>query len=186
MNFIKEIFADTYKSTIAAITFTMVCIIGEYRSFSYIKWGNFELSFDVMYFFSLTSAIILWTCLLGKGLKHLNASIHGKKILKTLKNCTQQEKKFLYNRIFENGNEVTIDLQTDSYFYEKGDDVLRGMFYELYKQQFSTKEKMLIFLRGLENKGILQNYGNQTMIIPQQVWDILVKNSDEIFKGFKK
>ncbi len=181
MNFIKEIFADTYKSTIAAITFTVVCIIGEYRSFSYIKWGNFELSFDVMYFFSLTSAIILWTCLLGKGLKHLNTSRRGKQILKTLKNCTQQEKEFLYNRIFENDNDLIIDLQTDSYFYER-------IGYKLLpsRRDFLTKEKILIFLRKLENKGILKSYGNQTMIIPQQVWDILVKNSDEIFKGFKK
>ena len=184
INFIKEIFADTYKSTIAAIAFTIVCIIGEYHSFSYIKWGDFELSFDVLSFFSLCSAAILWTWLLGKGIKYLGTLIHGKKILKTLKDCTQQEKEFLYNRVFENDNELTIDLQTDSYFYDT-DSMYGVLVYKLYKPQFSSKEKILIFLRKLEKKGILQNYGNQTMIIPQQVWNILVKHSDEIFEGLK-
>lgn len=182
INFIKEIFADSYKSTIAATTFTIVCIVSEYRNFSYIKWGDFELSFDVLYFFSLSAAIILWTCLLGNGLKYLGLLIHKKNILKTLKDCTQQEKEFLYNRIFENNNGRDIDFRYDSYFYKHvGYDTT-----EPYRCDLLTKEKILIFLRKLENKGILQSDSRHTMIIPQQVWDILVKYSDEIFKRQKR
>lgn len=185
MKFITEILNDTYKSVIAAIAFSVVCIVGEYRSFSYVKWGDFELSFDVLYFFSLTSATVLWVYLAGKALKYLGSVIYGKNILKELKKCTLPEKNFLYNRIFENDNELTLDLQTDSYFYEKEYDVFGNLKYRLYKQEFPTKEKVLIFLRKLENKGILKNGGNQTMIIPQQIWDILVQNSDEIFIELK-
>lgn len=95
-----------------------------------------------------------------------------------------QEKRFLYNRIYKNGNERSIDLQNDRYFYKVKNEYLSE--YIPCQKDLSTEEKILIFLRKLEKKGILQSHGNQTMIIPQQVWDILVKKSDEIFKGLNK
>ena len=175
-----EIFTDAYKCIIVALTCTVVCIVGNYRNFGYVKFGSFELSFDFLFFVSLVLAIVCWTILAIACIQYGCFLIVGKILLNRLKKCTAQEKRFLYNRIFENGNDRSIDLQTEGYFYERiGYKILPS------RRDFHTKEKILIFLRKLENKGILQSRGNQTMIIPQQVWDILVKNSVEIFKGLK-
>ena len=42
----------------------------------------------------------------------------NKKLLKTLKNCSDDEKDFLYNRVYENGNELQISINSDRYFYQ--------------------------------------------------------------------
>ena len=173
-----DIFTDAYKCTIVALTCTVVCIVENYRNFGYVKFGNFELSFDFLFFVALVLAIVCWTILGIASLQYIFSLIHGKILLYRLKNCTVQEKRFLYNRIFEKGNERSINFTEDSYFYK-----YVGYTKVPYRNDLLTEEKILIFLRKLENKGILQSQGNQTMIIPQQVWDILVKNSDEIFKG---
>lgn len=106
-----------------------------------------------------------------------------KRILKTLKNCTPEEKDFLYNRVYENGNELQIDMNSDAYFYKQDE---RTTTYHLvcYKRVFDTKSKVIKFLRQLEKKKIIKNFGNQHMIIPERVWDILIKNANEIFKDF--
>lgn len=109
----------------------------------------------------------------------------AKKILGTLKNCTSEEKKFLYNRVYENGNELQIDMGRDKYFYKLDGNAL-GCRFSLYKKQFDTKGKVIKFLRQLENKKIIKNFGNQNMTIPVPVWNVLVKYADEIFKDFKK
>ena len=108
-------------------------------------------------------------------------------VLKTLKNCSSEEKDFLYNRVYENNNELQIDMDRDTYFYEKKliSRYGGGFTYELYKGNFDDKEKVIKFLRCLENKGIIKNYGNQSMTIPLQVWNILVKYADEIFKDYE-
>ena len=107
-----------------------------------------------------------------------------KQILKILLNLTRQEKQFLYNRIYENANELQIDMRGDSYFYEqdKNTNVYKLV---LYKKEFNTTGKVGIFLRNLEKKAILENAGNQTMRIPKIVWDVLIKNSDDIFISLK-
>ena len=109
----------------------------------------------------------------------------AKKILGTLKNCTSEEKAFLHNRVYENGNETQIDMNDDGYFYKR-EEVGFGYKLCLYKRNFGTKEKVIKFLRCLEKKQIIKNFGNQSMIIPVPVWNVLVKNADEIFKDFKK
>ena len=37
---------------------------------------------------------------------------------------------------------------------------------------------------AINKKGIIKNFGNQSMTIPLQVWNILVKYADEIFKDY--
>ncbi len=108
----------------------------------------------------------------------------AKKILKTLKKCTPEEKDFLYNRVYENGNELQIDMNTDSYFYKKIFD-WGEIIYEFCKDAYNTKEKIGLFLRQLEKKQIIKNFGNQSMTIPVPVWNVLVKHADEIFEDFK-
>ena len=73
----------------------------------------------------------------------------SKKILKTLKNCSSEEKDFLYNRVYENNNELQIDMDRDTYFYEKKliSRYGGGFTYELYKGNFDDKEKVIKFLR---------------------------------------
>ncbi|MBR5129870.1 MAG: hypothetical protein IKV03_01410 [Alphaproteobacteria bacterium] len=111
----------------------------------------------------------------------------NKNLLKTLKNCTPEEKDFLYSRIYENDNELSIEMNYDSYFYKKKQmsKFGGGFTFNLYKKQFNTKEKVIKFLRQLENKKIIQCHGNRSMIIPTPIWNILVKNADIIF-GEKK
>lgn len=110
----------------------------------------------------------------------------NKNLLKTLKNCTAEEKDFLYNRLYENDNERSIEMNRDSYFYKEKQTSQFGypFTYELYKKQFNTKEKVIKFLRQLENKGIIQAHDNKSMIIPMPVWNLLTKKADEIFKNF--
>lgn len=177
-----DIFSDAYKCIIVALTCTVVCIVGNYRNFGYVKFGSFELSFDFLFFVSLVLAIVFWTILGIACIQYGWFLINGKILLNRLKNCTVQEKRFLYNRIFEEHNARSIDFKEDSYFYQ-----YIGYNTKVpYRDDLVTKEKVLSFLCKLENKGILQSDGGQIMIIPQQVWDILVKNSDEIFKGLNK
>ena len=59
----------------------------------------------------------------------------------------------------------------------------KGFIYEFYKSEFQSKEQTLQFLRLLENKKIIKNYGNKTMIIPRDIWKVMIKNRDEIFKS---
>ena len=59
----------------------------------------------------------------------------------------------------------------------------KGFIYEFYKSEFQSKEQTLQFLRLLENKKIIKNYGNKTMSIPRDIWKVMIKNRDEIFKS---
>ena len=72
-------------------------------------------------------------------------------------------------------------MNRDDYFYLYECDGYGETTYSLYKEYFDTKEKVIKFLRQLENKQIIRNYGNQSMIISSLVWDILIKHADEIF-----
>ena len=108
----------------------------------------------------------------------------AKKILETLRKCTSEEKDFLHNRVYENGNELRIDMYSDSYFYKRDENSFGYRVY-LYKEKFNTKEKVGLFLRQLENKKIIKNFGNKDIIIPVPVWNVLVKCADEIFEDFK-
>lgn len=72
----------------------------------------------------------------------------------------------------------------DSYFYRNEELFGINNGKELYRYEFDTKEKVGKFLRELENKGLIKNFGNQTMIIPDHVWKILVKKYNKIFDGF--
>lgn len=177
-----DIFSDAYKCIIVALTCTVVCIVGNYRNFGYVKFGSFELSFDFLFFVSLVLAIVCWTILAIACIQYGWFLINGKILLNRLKKCTAQEKRFLYNRIFEKDNTRSIDFKEDSYFYQ----YVGYNNWVPYRDDLLTKEKVLIFLRKLENKKILQSDGRQTMNIPQQVWDILIKNSDEIFRGLNE
>lgn len=107
----------------------------------------------------------------------------NKKLLKTLKNCSDDEKDFLYNRVYENGNELQISINSDRYFYQI-DEQSSTHNLLFYKGRFDSKFKIMLFLRQLEKKKIIKNFGNQHMIIPERVWDILIKNANEIFKDF--
>lgn len=158
----------------------MVCFVGMYRSFGFIKISEFELSFDFLFFVALVLASVAWILLALGSIHYLFLLIYGRILFIRLKKCSIQEKAFLYYRVYENGNELQIDMNSDSYFYKWG-----GKKYLPYRQEFNAKEKIIKFLRRLENKKIIRNCGNQTMIIPQQVWNILVKHADEIFKGIK-
>ncbi len=183
---IFELLKNTKNLIIFAITCIVVCIVGEYRNFDFVEIGSFKLSFDFMFFVALVGAVVSSTILIWKILSIFFSWVRGFSILKTLINCSNEEKDFLYNRVYENGNERQIDMNHDKYFYKDvcniGDiwDTNR----ELYKNRFNTKEKTMKFIRQLENKGIIKNYGNQSMTIPLQVWNILIKYADEIFKGF--
>ena len=78
--------------------------------------------------------------------------------LKKLKSCTLQEKKFLYNRVYENDNDTLIQLCEDPYFYKKKarSSYGGGFTYTFYKPEFQSKKQILQFLRSLENKKIIQ------------------------------
>ena len=106
------------------------------------------------------------------------------RLLYVLKHCSPEEKEFLYSRVYQNGNELQIDINHDNYFYKQKKDAYEYEFY-LYKKDFNTKEKVIKFLRQLENKKIITNFGNQSMVIPVFVWNVLVKNADKIFKNLK-
>ena len=110
--------------------------------------------------------------------------ILSKRMLKILIKCTVQEKKFLYYRVYENGNELGISMYNEPYFYKENRDE-KGKFkgFSLYKKEFNTKEKVGMFLRELEKKGILRNGGNQSMTMPLWVWNVLVRNANKCFIG---
>jgi len=177
-----ELFRDINICIIIAITSTVVCVVGKYRDFDFVEIGSFKLSFDFMFFVALVCASVAWIllslCLIDK----VFSFVYGKILLSRIKKATRQEKDFLYNRVYNNGNELMIDMNRDSYFYKESEKWCVDK--EFYKKSFNTKEKVIKFLRGLENKEIIKNYGNQSMIIPLQVWNILIKNADEIFKDY--
>jgi len=178
-----ELFRDINICIIIAITSTVVCVVGKYRDFDFVEIGSFKLSFDFMFFVALVCASVAWIllslCLIDK----VFSFVYGKILLSRIKKTTRQEKDFLYNRVYNNGNELRIDMNDDPYFYKRG-SIDDSYEIKLHKKNFNTKEKVIKFLRGLENKGIIKNYGNQSMIIPLQVWNILIKNADEIFKDY--
>ncbi len=180
-----ELLKNTKNLIIFAITCIVICFVGKYRDFDFVEIGSFKLSFDFMFFVALVGAVVSSVILSGKILGIFFSWIRGFSILKTLKNCTPEEKNFLYNRVYENGNELQIEMNSDEYFYVYEFDGYGGVMYSLYKQTYDTKEKVIKFLRQLENKKIIKNYGNQSMIIPSCVWNVLVKYADEIFKDFK-
>ena len=178
-----ELFRDINNCIIIAITSTVVCIVGKYRDFDFVEIGSFKLSFDFMFFVALVCASVAWIllslCLIDK----VFSFFYGKILLSRIKKATRQEKDFLYNRVYNNGNELKIDMNEDPYFYKYG--TLNNHFgWVLYKEQFNSKEKVIKFLRRLENKGIIKNFGNQSMIIPFHVWNILIKNADKIFAEY--
>lgn len=174
---------NTKNLIIFAITCIVICFVGKYRDFDFVEIGSFKLSFDFMFFVALVGATVSSMILIWKILSILFSWIRSFSILKTLKNCTAEEKAFLYNRVYENGNELQIDMGRDKYFYKLDGNALGCKFY-LYKKQFDTKEKVIRFLRQLENKKIIKNFGNQDMTILVPVWNVLVKHADEIFKDF--
>ena len=180
-----ELFRDINICIIIAITSTVVCVVGKYRDFDFVEIGSFKLSFDFMFFVALVCASVAWIllslCLIDK----VFSFFYGKILLSRIKNATRQEKDFLYNRVYNNGNELRIDMNDDPYFYKH---VTTNDYWGWmpYKKDFNTKEKITKFLRLLENKGIIKNFGNQSMTIPLQVWNILVKYADEIFKDYDK
>lgn len=178
---IFELLKNPKNLIIFAITCIVVCIVGEYRNFDFVEIGSFKLSFDFMFFAALVGAVVSIVILIWKILSIFFSWIRGLTLLRTLKNCTPEEKDFLYNRVYKNNNELQIDMRNDKYFYAADENPFSCKYW-LYKEKFNTKEKVIKFLRQLENKKIIKNYGNQTMIIPLQVWNILIKNADEIFK----
>lgn len=76
------------------------------------------------------------------------------------------------------GNEAYINLKNDDYFY---DAVALG---EYKLRKFKNEAEKGIFIRTLENKGLLEEAGNQTMRIPELVWTVLKENANVIFKNF--
>lgn len=184
---IFELLKNTKNLVIFSITCAVVCVVGKYRDFDFVEMGSFKLSFDFVFFFSLVGVVVSSLVLMWKILYRCYSWIKNLYILYILKNCTSQEKDFLYNRVYENDNELSIEMNYDGYFYKKKRvSQFSGSFtYELYKKQFNTKEKVIKFLRQLENKKIIQYHGNKSMIIPISVWTILVKYASEIF-GAKK
>ena len=179
-----ELLKNTKNLIIFAITCIVICFVGKYRDFDFVEIGSFKLSFDFMFFVALVGATVSSIILIWRILSILFSWIRSFSILKTLKNCTSEEKKFLYNRVYENGNELKIDINNDSYFY-KMEPIFGAITYNLYRKSFDTKEKIGLFLRQLEKKQIIKNFGNQSMTIPVPVWNVLVKYADEIFEDFK-
>ena len=179
-----ELLKNTKNLIIFAITCIVVCIVGKYRDFNFVEIGSLKISFDFMFFVALVGAVVSTVILIGKILNIFFSKIRGFALLHTLKNCTLEEKDFLYNRVYKNNNELQIDMCYDKYFYAVDENSFNCKYW-LYKENFNTKEKVIKFLRLLENKGIIKNYGNQSMIIPLQVWNILIKNADEIFKDYE-
>ena len=180
-----ELLKNTKNLIIFAITCIVICFVGKYRDFDFVEIGSFKLSFDFMFFVALVGATVSSIILIWKILGVFFSWIRGCILLKTLKNCTPEEKDFLHNRVYENGNELRIDMYSDSYFYKRDENSFGYRVY-LYKEKFNTKEKVGLFLRQLENKKIIKNFGNQDMIIPVPVWNVLVKHADEIFAEKKE
>lgn len=180
-----ELLKNTKSLIIFAITCIVVCFVGKYRDFDFVEVGTFKLSFDFMFFAALVGAVVSSVILVWKTVGLFFSWIKSFSLLKILKNCTPEEKDFLYNRVYANGNELHIDMNSDCYFYEEKPLLRGGFTYNFYRQEFDTKEKVIKFLRQLEIKDIIRNGGNQSMVIPQQVWSVLVKNSDKIFNKFQ-
>ncbi len=180
---IFELLKNTKNLIIFALTCMIICFVGKYRDFDFVEIGTFKLSFDFMFFIALVGATVSSIILIWKVCGVVFSWINGLLLLHTIKNCSSEEKDFLYNRVYENGNELQIDMNSDAYFYKQDE---RTTTYHLvcYKRVFDTKSKVIKFLRQLEKKKIIKNFGNQHMIIPERVWDILIKNANEIFKDF--
>lgn len=160
-----------------------MCFVGKYRDFDFVEIGTFKLSFDFMFFIALVGATVSSIILIWKVCVVVFSWINGLLLLHTIKNCSSEEKDFLYNRVYENGNELQISINSDRYFYQI-DEQSSTHNLLFYKGRFDSKFKIMLFLRQLEKKKIIKNFGNQHMIIPERVWDILIKNANEIFKDF--
>lgn len=155
------------------------------RKFPMVKYGDFELSPE---FFPITLLIIgiffaayFVANLIISFVKNITKVISNKKqhneILKTLEEMTFDEKNFFFYRLYMCGNEAHINLKNDEYFYEA---IGLGM-YKLRK--FKNEAEKGMFIRTLENKGLLEEAGNQTMRIPEPVWVVLKEHVDTIFKN---
>ena len=183
-----ELFKDKNNCIIVAITCTIICIVGNYRDFDFVEIGSFKFSFNFIFFIALVFASVAWIVISLNLLNNFILFVYRKVLLRRIKNCTPEEKDFLYNRVYKNGNELKIDINSDSYFYKKKSisKFGGGFTYELYKPHFDTPEKIIKFLRKLENKQIIKNFGNQSMTIPPLVWNVLIKNADKIFEEKKQ
>ncbi|MBD5398790.1 hypothetical protein HDR60_04790 [bacterium] len=180
-----DIFKNTKITLLIAITCTIICVVGKYyKNFDFIEFNSFKLSFDFVYFISLVIAIISILILISQFLSLICQKIRNQILFFKLKNCNNLEKDFFNYKTFLNNNEQKIDMNFDSYFYRNEELFGINNGKELYRYEFDTKEKVGKFLRELENKGLINNFGNQTMIIPDYVWKILVKKYNKIFDGF--
>lgn len=169
---ILEIFKDTKNLILLSITCLIVCMVGTYRNFGFVEIGSFKLTFDFMFFVVLVVFIISIVLLVWKMVYYFY-------IIHILKTCTQIEKEFLYNRVYDNGNNLKINIKSDSYFY-----IRENYQWCLYKKDFETKNAVIKFLRQLENKNIIKRLDDTTMIIPEFVWNVLIKKADKIFENY--
>lgn len=188
--FIKDLFSAINKNKVMQICISVACLtaffVANDRKFPMVKYGDFELSPE---FFPITLLIIgiFFAAYFVANLiilfeKNITNGISNKKqhneILKTLEEMTFDEKKFFFYRLYMCGNEAYINLKNDDYFY---DAVALG---EYKLRKFKNEAEKGIFIRTLENKGLLEETGNQTMRIPELVWTVLKENANVIFKNF--
>ena len=178
INIIKELYKNVKSSFITALICTITNVLGQYLNynFDFIQIDNFKISFDCLLFIVLIFGISGWVMTAYYIILKVIAWNKKFLILQTLKKCNKEEKNFFYYLIYNNDNTRIISTYDDEYFYKSS----AGM--HLYRKNFNTQERVMKFLRGLENKGILRQYDFYSMIVEEVVWKILIKNADEIFK----
>lgn len=187
--FIKDLFSAINKNKVMQICISVACLtaffVANDRKFPMVKYRDFELSPEffpitlliIGIFFTIYFAInitISFVQNIARGI--LNRKQYNE-ILKTLEEMTFDEKFFFFHRLYVCGNEAYINLKNDDYFYEA---VALG---EYKLRKFKNEAEKGIFIRTLENKGLLEEAGNQTMRIPELVWIVLKENAYTIFKN---
>lgn len=187
--FVKDLFSAINKNKVmqicVSVAFLTAFFVSNGRKFPMIKYGNFELSAEffpiilliIGIFFAVYFVINLIILFMMNITKEISNKKQHDEILKTLEKMTLDEKKFFFYRLYVCGNETCINLKNDEYFYE-------AIGLGVYKlRKFKNEAEKGIFIRILENKGLLEEAGNQTMRIPEPVWVVLKEHVDTIFKN---
>lgn len=151
-----------------------------------LKYNDFEFSPNIIrvltlligLYYTFYFLILQVICIFKNKTNAIFEKNQKDNILKNLKEMTEEEKKFFYYR-YTNVNEIQIDLKSDSYFYET--TYFSGLI-DKRILNFKNETEKGVFIRNLEKKGLLEEAGNQTMIIPPLVWKTLKENADKIFK----
>ena len=182
---IRDFFVYMNKNKSAQFCLSVACIatyfITNKNNIPTLKYNDFEISADFIK--SLILLLGLYYCVYFIiSLLYILYKHHLKtKTLKILRNITNEERAFFYDRLYRHKNEKNFCVKQDEYFYPREYDDPENQR-ECY--HFETEEDIGIFIRTLEKKGLLKEKDEKEMAIADIVWDTLKENDEKIFKGY--